>query len=102
MPRHQGQIGWSLQSCRWEDSSLKQSSREGNVSGWILDDLLICYKFSAYLFTILFEYLFPGDRPRDPEGFSIGKKNMDIPWGRQCSTEKANSDSVASYYTDGQ
>lgn len=39
---------------------------------------MICYTFSAYLFTVLFEYLCPRDGPRDPGSFSVGKKIEDL------------------------
>ena len=39
---------------------------------------------------------------RGLRGSMIGTHGVGGSWGRQCSTEKANSDSVASYYTDGQ
>lgn len=59
----------------------KAAEKEVVGRGWILDDLLILYIdyiFSAYLFTISFEYFCCRDGPRDPEGFSIGKKNADV------------------------
>lgn len=58
---------------------MEQSSREGSgENGWILDDLLICYTFYAYLFTVSFEYLCLRDGPRDPGSFSMGKNNVDV------------------------
>ena len=39
---------------------------------------------------------------RGLRGVMIGTRGVGGSWGRQCSTEKASSDSVASYYTDGQ
>lgn len=56
----------------------KAAEKEVVGSSWILDDLLIRYLFSAYLLTVSFEYLHLRDGPRDPGGFSIGKKNMDV------------------------
>lgn len=58
---------------------MDQCSREGSgENGWILDDLLIWNTFSAFLFTVLFEYLYLRDGSRDPGRFSMGKKNVDI------------------------
>ena len=56
----------------------RAAEKEVVGSSWVLDDLLICRIFSAYLFTVLFEYLCPTDGPRDAGGFSIGKKNVDV------------------------
>lgn len=56
----------------------KATEKEVVGSGWILDDLLIRYIFSAYSFTVSFEYLCLRDGPRDLGGFPEGKKNADI------------------------
>ena len=44
-----------------------------------------------------------GDRGgRGLRGIMISTHGVGGSWGKQCSTEKTSSDSVASYYTDGQ
>lgn len=60
MPRQGDQEGMkALQECRSEHSSLNQSSTEGSgENDWVLGDLLTCDTFSAYSFTVSFEYLF--------------------------------------------
>lgn len=56
----------------------KAVEKEVVGSCWSLDDLLMRCIFSAYLFTVSFEYLCLRDGPRDQGGFSIGKKNADV------------------------
>ena len=43
-----------------------------------------------------------GEREKGLRGIMISTHGVGGSWGRQCSAEKAHSESVASYYTDGQ
>ena len=43
-----------------------------------------------------------GGERKGLRGIMISTHGVGGSWGRQCNTEKTNSDFVASYYTDGQ
>lgn len=68
MPRQGDQIGWRLFSNVGERVVAWTKAGEND---WILNDLLICNTFSAFLFTVL-------SISALEVGFSMGKKNVDV------------------------